>query len=223
MKKFAILFFVLLFPSLLYIFLTKGKHNFTVLPIYGPKQAIVKTVNGKEITDTNYHEIPDFTFTNHLGKQIVSDTTTDKIFVTNFFFSTCKSICIPMNQEMNRLYNRFKNDGDVKFYSITVDPEKDSVSTLKDYSEQFNLTNDKWDFLTGNKSDIYRLAEKKFFLTAIEDTTIPDFIHDDRIVLIDAKRRIRGYYKGTDNKEVDKLIDEIKVLKAEAYLPLKNQ
>ena len=185
------------------------------LQTFGPKEILG---NG----DTLYHTIPEFTFINQFGQQITSAESDNKFIVANFFFSTCKTICIPMNQEMQKVYHQFKKRDDIVFYSFTVDPQTDSPEILLEYSKQFReIEKGKWLFLTGKKEDLYTLAQKKFFLTAMQDSTIPDFIHDDRIVLLDKKRRIRGFYKSTDGEEIKRLIDEIKVLKAEEQIPKK--
>ncbi len=127
-----------------------------------------------------------------------------------------------MNNEMQRVYHQFTDRDDLQFLSFTVDPQTDSPSTLKEYSKRFNnIDASKWQFLTGQKNDLYTLAQKSFFLSAIEDTTLPDFIHDDRIVLVDKHRIIRGFYTSTKKEEVDRLIDEIKVLMAEEQIPKK--
>ena len=215
-KKFLVLFLIILFPSLLYVVLSKGKHNFMTLASYGPKEI---SENG----DTLYHTIPAFNFTNQFGQQINSRESDQKYIVANFFFTTCKTICIPMNLEMQKVYHAFKDREDIVFYSFTVDPETDSSEALLEYSKQFrDIEKGKWQFLTGKKEDLYALAQKKFFLTAMQDSTIPDFIHDDRIVLLDKKRRIRGFYKATDGEEIKRLIDEIKVLKVEEQIPKKE-
>lgn len=205
-KKYLILFLILLFPSLLYVMLSKGKHKFKEIAIYGPKEV-------DATGDTLYHIIPDFEFTNQYGERIQSSKADNSYSIVNFFFTSCKTICIPMNQEMNRVYHEFKDRKDVVLYSITVDPETDSVQALLNYAQQFpNLEKGKWQFLTGAKQDIYTLAQKHFFLTAMQDTLIPDFIHDDRIVILDKERRIRGFYTATNKEEVKRLIDELKVL-----------
>lgn len=221
MKKFIILFLVLLFPSLLYIFLTKGKHSIKTLPVFGPKEVVHINKNGEDIYDTLYHTIPKFEFTDQNNKIISSDSTENKIILANFFFSTCQGICVPLNKEMHRLYKEFEKDTNIVLYSFTVDPETDSVETLYEYAQQFNLHDDRWHFLTGKKKEIYTLAQKSFFLTAMEDTVLPNFIHDDRIVLVDHQRRIRGYYVGTNESEVDTLIDEIKVLRYQELISKK--
>jgi len=128
-----------------------------------------------------------------------------------------------MNLEMQRVYHQFKDWDDIVFYSFTVDPQTDSPSVLKQYAQQFEIPNHNWHFLTGDKTTLYTLAQKKFFLTAMQDTIVPDFIHDDRIVLLDKERCIRGFYKATDKEQVDRLIDEIKVLKAASQVPKKTK
>lgn len=214
-RKHLVLFLILLFAPLMYVVLSKGKHNFIDLPIYGPREL---AENG----DTLYHSLAEFQFLDQDSNLFSSTLSDQKVLVINFFFTTCKTICIPMNQEVYRTYYQFKDRDDIQFCSFTVDPEADQPSVLKAYAEQFDVEGEKWKFLTGEKSELYTLAQKQCFLSAIEDTTLPDFIHDDRIVLIDKQRRIRGFYTATDKEEVDRLIDEIKVLKAIEQIPKKK-
>ncbi len=220
MKKYLILFLIILFPSLFYIFLTKGKHNFIHLPKFGEREAITRIIDGKEVTDTLYHTVQDFTLTNQYGEQFGLKDLDNKVIIAEFFFSTCKSICPIMNKNMARVYEKIKKDSNIVILSFTVDPATDTAEALLAYSQQFSPEKGKWYFLTGSKEVIYTLALKSFLLNALDKgDSIPDFIHDEHFVLVDKERHIRGMYLGTDTKDVDRLIDEIKVLKAQEFVP----
>lgn len=135
----------------------------------------------------------------------------DKILVIDFFFSRCPSICPKMTKNLNKVAIAFKNARGIHLLSFTVDPEHDSSQTLLKYAENMGLQQQYWDLLTGNKKSIYKVARKQFLLTATDGDGGPeDFIHSDRIVLVDTKHNIRGYYDGTNDNEVDKLITDIK-------------
>ncbi|MFN5460209.1 MAG: SCO family protein [Bacteroidota bacterium] len=178
------------------------------LPYYGKKK-----VNGN---DSSYHIVPDFTFSNQNGKIISKKDIAGNIYVTDYFFTTCQSICPKMKKQMKRIYEYFKSDNDVIFVSHTVDPENDTVETLKKFSKQMNVNDEKWIFLTGSKEKLYDLARNGYFLDATSGNGgAEDFIHTQNFALIDKSFHIRGYYDGTDSSEVDRLIKEIELLKQE--------
>ena len=138
-----------------------------------------------------------------------------KIVVADFFFTTCPTICPKMTASLKRVSEVY-NDGEVKISSFTVDPERDDPKKLTAYIKKFNLPVQNWDLLTGSKKEIYKLARNSFMLVATDGDGGPgDFIHSENLVLADKKKRIRGYYDGTSNKEVDQLIIDIKKLKNE--------
>jgi protein SCO1/2 len=143
-----------------------------------------------------------------------------KIAVVEYFFTTCKSICPIMNRQMQRVDASFKNDQDVRIFSFTVDPETDDVEQMKKYATSHQANPGKWHFLTGKKADLYALARKSFFvLKPAEAQNLgdagSDFIHTNNFVLVDKQLRIRGYYDGTSEKEVNQLISDIKRLQKE--------
>lgn len=224
MKKYIYLLFILLFPSLLYVWLSKGQHHYKYLPIFGEKIPVVDTVNNQIVIDTIYHTLFDFNFLNQNGDSISFKNLEGKIVVAEFFFSNCEGICVKMNQEMNRVYQKTQNMEDLVILSFTVDPERDSVAQLKMYSDQFSPKPGRWHFLTGTKTDLYRVAQKGFLVSADESTdSIPAFIHDEHFVLVDKLKRIRGFYNGTDEADVSRLMDEIKVLKAEEFVTKRDK
>ena len=206
-----ILLFLLTFPSVLYVVLTTGRHNFIHLPFLGEKNL---AVNGK---DTIYHSIPPFQFVNQDGQLITDKTYDKKIVVVDYFFATCKSICPKMATELLRVQDKFAyTKGLVQILSHTVNPENDSVPVLKAYSEMVHADNSIWNFVTGNKKQLYDIARNGYLVNAMEGDGGPDdFIHSELFVLVDKEKHIRGIYDGTDIKAVNNLLDDIKVLMAE--------
>ena len=216
MKKAFLLFFILLFPSVLYVVLTKGKHNFIHLPYFGTKETVETVVEGKKWVDTIYHVIPPFRFINQDGKLISEQTFNNKIYIANFFFATCRSICPKMNSQMARVQERFKGQPDLAFLSHTVNPERDSVEALAEYSKTIHADTKNWYFVTGDRKTIYDIATGGYMVAAAEDINAEGgFLHSELLVLVDREKRIRGVYDGTSVVEVDKLIDDIKLLYAE--------
>ncbi len=222
--KLIVLFVILLSPGLLYLGLTKGRHNLLILPIFGPKEVSTSTINNKTVIDTIYHTIPSFIFTDQNGTTVTEETIKGKMVVVEYFFSKCMGICPKMRTQLIRVQGHTEKMDDVILLSFTVDPENDTLEVLKEYAKSAGAITNKWHFLTGQKKALYGLARKGFFLGAQEgDKSLGEeaFLHSDMFVLIDKEKRIRGYYTGTDKDEVDKLIDDIKLLKAAEFIPRK--
>jgi protein SCO1/2 len=176
------------------------------LPIFGEKD-----ISG---IDTVYHTIGSFRLVNQDSAVITRETLRDKIYVADFFFTSCRTICPIMKTQMLRVYESVKDDPEVLLVSHTIDPEHDTVGLLHDYASRLGVKSNKWHFLTGNKDSIYYLAQTSYFATAMEDQSEPDgFIHSGAFLLIDKKGRIRGKYDGTKEEEVDQLLLDIQVLK----------
>jgi protein SCO1/2 len=156
--------------------------------------------------------IPDFRFANQNGDTISRKTFENKIYVADFFFTTCPTICPVMKNEMLRVYETYKNEPRLLILSHTIDPEHDSVPVLKDFADRLEVTADKWHFVTGIKDSIYAMAER-YMVSASEDKSAPGgFIHSGAFILIDENKRIRGYYDGTQTNDVDSLIQDIGTL-----------
>ena len=186
------------------------------LPIYGNRNPITKTVDGKTVTDTIYQTIPAFKFVNQYGDSISNKSLDGDIYVADFFFTTCPSICPVMHRNMLTVYNEFKDKGDVKIISHTIDPKHDSVPVLKKYADKLGISGNTWWLLQGKKEDTYQIAEKNYLVAVKKDSTVTGgYIHQGYFVLIDKKKRIRGSYDGTDPKQVDQLIQDIKSLETE--------
>lgn len=216
-KKISILVLVLVVPGFLYYLLTsQGKNRYKPLPIFGPKQLAKTThrIKGKNIPDTIYHVLPDFKLTDQNGKPVSLKTFDDKIFVVGFFYTNCPDVCKLMNKNISFLDSIYAKNKMVDFVSITVDPNRDSVETLKNYAKNFKPLSAKWLFVTGDTSAIYNLARKGFLVNALK-VNKDEFIYSDKLVLIDQNKRIRGYYTGASTDEVNRLDDEIKVLISE--------
>lgn len=161
------------------------------------------------------HTIPAFSLTNQEGKIFNSDEWTNKIVVADFFFTHCAVVCPKMTNNLKKVQSSFTWD-EIFITSFSVDPERDNANRLKWYEDKFEINSTNWQFLTGDKKDIYRLARNGFMLVATDgDGGHDDFIHSEKLVLIDRQRRIRGYYDGTSETEVNKLIHDIKKLQHE--------
>jgi protein SCO1 len=178
------------------------------MPVYGER-----TFDGK---DTVYHTIANFEFVNQDSAIVTNETFKGKIYVADFFFTSCRTICPIMKTLMLRVYEKFENDPEVLILSHTIDPEYDTVGLLHDYADRLGVKSSKWHFVTGAKDSIYDIAQKSYFATAMEDATEPDgFIHSGAFLLIDKEQRIRGKYDGTSEADVRRLIDDIERLKEE--------
>jgi protein SCO1 len=215
-KKILVLLLVLVVPGFLYYLLTsQGKNRYIPLPFFGPK-IIAKTshtVRGKVIPDTIYHSIGEFKLTDQNGKPVSEKTFDGKIFIVDFFYTGCPTVCNVMNENIDTLARTYATNKMVSFISITVNPVKDSVAALKKYSGKFKPSA-KWSFLTGDTSTIYRLARNGFLVNALQ-TGPGDFVYSDKLILVDQDKHIRGYYSGASTADVARLDDEIKVLISE--------
>jgi protein SCO1/2 len=169
-----------------------------------------------EIADSLIYTVPKWSLVNQDSQRVSHQNYEGKIYVTDFFFTTCPSICPVMSSQMARLQDKVKQAGwhdEVMFLSHTVNPENDRPDTLKAYAEEIGADLSNWNFVTGNREDIYYLAEEGYFVNALPAETAPGgFIHTDQFMLIDKEGHIRGYYDGTSTKEVDKLFDDLKKL-----------
>jgi protein SCO1 len=171
-------------------------------------------------TDAGYHNIhtiPAFSFTNQNGETVTDKTVADKIYVADFFFTKCGSICPKMTADMRILQDKYKDDKDVLLLSHSVTPEPDSVQVLKRYAENKGIISGKWHLLTGDKNEIYALAKKQYYAgdTVGFYQTGNEFLHTENFILIDKQRRIRGVYNGTLPLEMERIIDDITTLKKE--------
>lgn len=188
----------------------------TKLPILNPIDINPKLVDKNLRNKKKNHTIANFKLINQNGEIITQKNYENKIYVADFFFASCKGICIPMAKNMSELQEVFKNDDEIMFLSHSVTPKIDSVSVLKNYADMKGVINGKWNVTTGNKKHIYNLARKSYFAVLDEgDGGNQDFIHTENFILIDKKRRIRGIYDGTKKENIKKIINDIILLKEE--------
>jgi protein SCO1/2 len=186
------------------------------LPIFGQRDVIAKEIDGKKVADTVYHTIANFQFINQDSALVTNETFEGKIYVADFFFTSCRTICPIMKTQMLRVYTAIQDMPDVLILSHTIDPEYDTVGLLHDFANRLGVKSDKWHFVTGNKDSIYTIAQTSYFATALEDKTEPDgFIHSGAFLLIDKQGRIRGKYDGTVEEDVNRLIIDIARLRKE--------
>lgn len=193
------------------------KFNSTkTLPIYGNRLPFTKTVNGQTVTDTIYATIPAFRFVNQYGDSLGDKELAGKIYVADFFFTSCPSICPIMQRNMLAVYDAYKDTPDVKIVSFTIDPKYDTPPVLKTYAGKLGVTGNSWWFLQGNRDTVYKIAEKNYLVAVSKDSTVASgYVHQGYFVLVDKQKRVRGSYDGTDAKQVAQLIDDIKTLKTE--------
>jgi protein SCO1/2 len=176
------------------------------LPFLGPKEI------GKQ-GDTLYHKIPDFKFLNQDSLWISQKDMAGKIYVADFFFTTCPTICPKMKTQLLRIYDKFAEDDRVRILSHTIDPEYDGARVLNEYAKKLNITSPRWNLVTGKKADIYRLGEKSYMVTAQEDANeVGGFVHSGAFILVDQNRHVRGIYDGTKEEDVNHLIEDMTLL-----------
>ena len=186
------------------------------LKIYNPADINPKLVDESLQGTSKNHKVGEFSLTDQDGQPVTPIDFEGKIYVTDFFFVTCPTICPKMTDQMLRVYEEFNENSDILFLSHTVMPEEDSVPVLKEYADKFNISSEKWKLVTGDKKQIYDLARKTYFAAVTEgDGGVDDFIHTENFVLVDKDKRLRGFYDGTSKKDVDRLIKDIYTLLAE--------
>ncbi|WP_437918192.1 SCO family protein [Sphingobacterium sp. LRF_L2] len=188
------------------------KNSERKLPIIGERETSERVVDGKTIVDTLYHQIPAFNFLNQDSLLVSNKSFDNKIYVANFFFTHCPSICPTMQRNLLTVYEKYKGDDRIAFLSHSIDFKYDSPSVLKSYAEKLGVTNNQWQFVAGSKKDIYGIAEKYLVYTK-EDASVPGgYDHQGYLVLIDHEKRIRGAYDGTNSDQVAQLFQDIEIL-----------
>lgn len=183
------------------------------LPIFGRKEIKNVEFDGKIEADTIYHTIPDFSFINQDGVEVTQETFKDKIYIADFFFTSCPTICPIMKTQMLRVYEKFKDNPEVMILSHTIDPEYDTVEVLYEFADRLGVSGDIWHFVTGDKEKIYDIGQNSYMVTAQEDPEEPGgYLHSGAFLIIDKERRIRGIYDGTKPEKVDLLMQDIETL-----------
>mgnify|MGYP003688699407 FL=1 len=206
--------FFALSAVILYLFYNALKPK-VILPIYQPSMVNTELVDSTVQFIRKYHTIPNFSLVNQLGDTISQDTFKDKIYIADFFFTTCLTICPIMTGNMGAIQEAIKDQEDVLLLSHSVTPERDSVSVLYQYGIEKGVNPKKWHLVTGPKKDIYDLARKSYLIAKDEGGSGPfDLVHTENFVLIDKQKRIRGYYDGTDPAAIETLLEDLKVLQA---------
>lgn len=214
-KKFAVGFAVLS-AIIITIFYSILKPEEKPLPIYQPSNIDTELVDSTIQHVKKYHKIADFSLTNQNGKTITQEDYKNKIYVADFFFTTCGTICPIMTDHMRDIQKEILNDDEVMLLSHSVTPKIDTVAQLKRYARRKGVNDAKWNLVTGNKKHIYDLARKSYM--AVKDGDYDDYsmIHTENFMLIDKKRQIRGFYDGTDPEAISQLLKDIKKLKKES-------
>lgn len=187
-----------------------GRTVYKPLPILGPVHGV--NANG----DSMYHAIDDFEFTDQLQRKVTNQNFEGCVYVANFFFATCPSVCPRVNSNLQRVYDRYKTNPKVKFISHTIDPDHDKPEILLQYAKSLNVNNDKWYFVTGIKDSLYALAYRSYLIRAGQGDAMPvSFEHDPTLTLVDNNRHIRATVDGLAPEKMDELIDAIQLLLTE--------
>lgn len=187
-----------------------------MLPIYNPSMVNPELVDSTVQYISKYHTIADFSFTNQNGKKITQKDYEGKIYVADFFFTTCGSICPKMTTNLAVIQKAIINNPKVMLLSHTVFPETDSVSVLKKYAVKNGVLDSKWNLVTGDKKQIYTMARKSYLAVKLgKPSELYDMVHTENFVLVDSKKRVRGFYDGTKEEDIQRLIEDINFLCSE--------
>lgn len=210
-------FLVIITSIIIGYFMLKPKPSEENLPIINPVDLNEEMVDPTMLRIGYGHKIGSFSFLNQDRKEITLESVRGKVFVVEYFFTTCGTICPKMNLQMQRVQEKYRGNQDLKILSFTVNPEVDTVEQMKKYADEHKADHSQWYFLTGTREKLYDLARKSFFvLKPAEAQNLgdvgSDFIHTNNFVLVDKQLRIRGYYDGTNPKEVDKLMKDVGLL-----------
>ncbi|MCB4798038.1 SCO family protein [Neotamlana laminarinivorans] len=213
-KKFAIVFAIISVIILVLIYNTLNVYQ--PLNIYQPAMVDEQLVDSTIQHQRKYHKIANFSLVNQNGKTITQDDYKDKIYVADFFFTTCQTICPIMTKNMADIQKEIKDDDEVMLLSHSVTPEIDTVAQLKRYAKEKGVIDSKWNLVTGDKKQIYELARKSYLAVKDFGDGGPfDMIHTENFMLIDKKRQIRGFYDGTNKDDIERLLNDIDILKEE--------
>lgn len=186
--------------------------NASGLPVLGFKTIVEKEVDGEKVIDSLEHIIPAFSFINQDGNAVTEATVDGKIYLVDFFFTSCPTICPKVKKNMKKIYEQYKDRSDFLILSHSIDTKYDTVGRLAWYANKFNISSDTWHLLTGEKEDIYKMSYQ-YYITALEAEDAPGgFDHSGAVALVDKKRRIRGMYDGTDPERMEALSRDIQLL-----------
>lgn len=213
-KGFWIATGLLVVPVVIFYMLNAGTMNFKSLPIYGERIS----PDGVNQKDTIYYHIPDFKGLDQNGKEFSFKNLDDNIFITNFFFASCKDVCPTMNRRLSKVYEKYKEFSEVRFVSFTVDPAQDSIAVLNAYAKKYNSDSSIWHFVRAEADEILKIGQGFLLPVSNEDKTID---HSQQFILVDKEKRIRGIYDSFSDVEIKRLEEDIKVLLYEYHHPAK--
>ncbi len=222
-KALLIVSLTVLIPLVCYFLVKSYGEEAVIIPRhYLPDTVISRVENGKAVDDTVWHKVANIRLVNQLGDTVNLYDIKDRVIVMDFFFTSCGSICPSLTHNMAKLQQSFLKGGDamrqpepsiVQFVSFTVDPERDSVSRLRDYADRFGVNHDNWWMLTGSKDSIYNFAFEQLKVDKLSGEKIdPDFVHTSRFILVDKNYYVRGYYNGLDSVSLGQLAKDIGIM-----------
>ena len=214
-SKFFFLFFFSFSVIVLFLFYDAIKPE-KKLPIFQPAMVNFELVDSTMQHVKRYHRISSFSLKNQNGETITEKNYENKIYVADFFFTTCPGICIDMTRNMLKIQKKTINNPNIMLLSFSVTPKIDSVAQLKKYALEKGINDSKWNLLTGDKKQIYKLARESYFVVK-EGQGNNSMIHTENFVLIDPDKRIRGFYDGTNDEEIQVLINDIDILQEEYF------
>jgi len=204
---------VLFFALSMLIFQSCTNTSEKKLPILGEREPVERMVDGKLLTDTIYQTVPPFTYINQDSIPVTNKDFDNKIYVTDFFFTSCNTICPIMHRNMLNVFNKFKGNPKVKFLSHTIDVKYDIPSKLKSYATKLGVEGNQWEFVHGSRDSIFGIAAKSYLVSAFEDNTDPQgLVHQGWFILVDTKKQLRGAYDGTREDQVKQLMIDIELL-----------
>ena len=206
---------LLILSSIIIVLFYNALQPKKLLPVYQPSMVDQSLVDSTLHYKKKYHSIADFQLVNQNGETITQENYKDKIYVADFFFTTCPTICPIMTKNMAEIQDVILEDDDVLLLSHSVTPVIDSVAQLKKYALEKGVIDSKWNLVTGDKKQIYQLARKSYLAVKNDGDGGPyDMIHTENFILVDKERRIRGFYDGTNLEEIDKLLEDLEILRA---------
>jgi protein SCO1/2 len=206
-------YLILFLGTLIFLVLSCNNWGRKELPIYNPSDFNAELVDVSLQSKNGNHTVSDFELINQNGKIVTQEDYRDRVYIVDFFFTRCPSICPLMTSNMIKIQNEFLNNSDIMLLSLSVTPEIDSISVLRKYANDKGAIDSKWNITTGNKKHIYELARKSYFAVVEQgDGGMQDFIHTPNFILVDKKRQIRGVYNGTEDEEINRLMDDLRIL-----------
>lgn len=209
---------VLLFALATFIFLSCSDTSDKKLPILGEREPIERTVDGKQVADTIYQTVTPFSYLNQDSIPVTDKDFDNKIYVSDFFFTSCNTICPIMHRNLLNVYNKFKDNPKVKFLSHSIDVKYDLPSRLKTYATKLGIEGNQWEFVHGSRDSIFGIAAKSYLVSAFEDSTDPQgLVHQGWFILVDTKKQLRGAYDGTKEDQVKQLMNDMELLLKEEF------